>query len=170
MATSMNVNNNNTTIYPQNSNNSNNPNNSKNNKSLSGSNNIRNKNIISNFNKTGTRITGNPNNSLRLNTKKTHIVTHESGDEKAKMLELYVMCSLARRFGLSSRPVSSGIPTGVQRSVLSVKTSADTKLPDGKRKADNPGPVNGGFKRASSGPKLNNRILFSEAPQTPFNY
>ena len=75
--------------------------------------NIRNKNKVKNFNSSG-KVNNNPNNSLRKNNKKELIKTHEL-EEREKMLEMYVLFSIARK------GIMSGDPTNRNMTLLANK-------------------------------------------------
>ena len=101
----------NTNTNMNNNNNGRNTNNIRNNPNANNYNpanqtNIREKNIIKNFTESGGVIQENKNNSLRKNNR-TIIVTHHDSDEIQKMLEMYVLFSIARKGEMENWPNNS---------------------------------------------------------------
>jgi hypothetical protein len=86
--------------------------------------NIRNKNKVTNFNSFDRVIPENPNNSLRKNNKNL-IVTHESS-EREKMLEMYILFSLARKGIMEDWPTPAfmtGLGQEVSKSLVKTRTA-----------------------------------------------
>ena len=91
--------------------------------------NLRNKNKITNFNSSGRVIPENPNNSLRKNNK-NFIVTHDSS-EREKMLEMYVLFSLARKGVMEDWPTPNfmtGLGQEVSKALVKTRTANNANL------------------------------------------